>query len=73
MTRPSPATLLDTPDAMLTRSDLVELGLPRAAVDAVFRACPTVHIEGYRRPLLLVREFLAWREANTYRGDRVRP
>ncbi len=70
--RPSVSELLREPEGFLTRSDLAALGLPRAAVDACFRACPTVHIEDYRRPMLLVRDFLAWREARTYRGDRVR-
>jgi hypothetical protein len=70
--RPDPVVLLERADAFLTRTDLTELGLPRQAVDAVFRACPTVHIPGYRRPLLLVRDFLAWRESVTYHGDRVR-
>jgi len=36
--RPSPADRLANPEAVLTRSDLAELGLERRAVDAVFRA-----------------------------------
>ena len=35
--RPSAATLLGTPGAMLSRSHLRDLGLERRAVDAVFR------------------------------------
>jgi hypothetical protein len=40
--------------------------MPRSA------AGPTIHLPGYSRPLILVGEFLAWRDANTYCGDRVR-
>jgi hypothetical protein len=44
--RPSAAELLKTPGALLSRTDLRELGLERRAVDAVFRALPTVHLPG---------------------------
>lgn len=64
---------LDHPDAFLSRSDLAELGLPRRAIDSVFRACPVVAIPGYSRVLVRVSDFLAFIEANTYRGERVRP
>jgi hypothetical protein len=47
--RPQATQLLETPGALLTRSDLRELGLERRAVDAVFRALPTVHLPGYTR------------------------
>jgi hypothetical protein len=70
---PSPADRLANPDAHLTRSDLAALGLPRGAVDAVFRRCPVVVFEGYSRPMILVADFLAYRERCTFRGDRVRP
>ena len=70
--RPSISELLREPEATLTRSDLAALGLPRAAIDHCFRQCETIHVPGYRRPMLLVRDFLAWRESCTYRGDRVR-
>ena len=35
--RPTAAELLERPDALLTRTALAELGLGRAAIDAVFR------------------------------------
>jgi hypothetical protein len=70
--RPPAAERLQNPEAFLSRSDLRELGLERRAIDAVFRSCPVVVFEGYSRPLILVEEFLAYRERNTYRGDRVR-
>jgi hypothetical protein len=74
--RPSAAELLETPGALLTRSDLRELGLQRSAVDAVFRELPTVHLPGYSRPMIRAEDYLALLQRCTYddrRGDRVRP
>ena len=45
---------LRLPDAFLTRSDLAEVGLPRRAIDDVFRGCAIVSVPGYRRPLIRV-------------------
>lgn len=70
---PSPADRLATPGAFLSRTDLRDLGLERRAVDAVFRACPTVVLPGYSRPLVKTADYLALIEASTYRGDRVVP
>jgi hypothetical protein len=59
--RPSAADLLQTPGALLTTSDMAELGLDRRAVEAVFRHCPHVLIPGYRRPMVVsdvLRRFL---------------
>jgi hypothetical protein len=58
---------------MLTRSDLMELGYERRAIDAIFRACPVVSLPGYRRPLIKVADYISLIEQCTYRGDRVRP
>ncbi len=63
---------LGTPDAFLSRTDLAELGLPRRAVDAVFRACPVVALPGFARPFVKVEDYMALVEQSTYRGDRVR-
>lgn len=68
-----PAELLETPNALLSRTHLRELGLERRAVDAVFRALPVVQIPGYSRPLVRVSDYLALIEQSTYREDRVRP
>jgi hypothetical protein len=65
--------LLESPDALLTRSHLRALGLERRAVDAVFRALPVVALPGYSRPLIRARDYVEFVAANTYRGDRVRP
>jgi hypothetical protein len=71
--RPSPETRLANLDAVLSRSDLRELGYERRAVDAIFRSCPVISIPGYSRPLIRVADFHEFLEQHTYRGDRVRP
>jgi hypothetical protein len=74
--RPSPAELLETPGALLTRTDLRDLGLGQRAVDAVFRECPVIVLPGYSRPMVRVEAYLALLEGSTYCdrcGDRVRP
>ncbi len=65
--------LLETPNALLTRTHLRELGLERRAVDAVFRILPVVALPGYSRPMIRAQEYLALIARNTYNGDRVRP
>jgi len=42
----SAADRLANPDAILSRTDLRELGWQRRAVDALFRACPTIVLPG---------------------------
>jgi hypothetical protein len=71
--RPSAAERLTNPDAILTRTDLRELGWPRRGVDAIFRSCPVIAIPGYSRPAILVRDYLAFLEKHTFRDDQVRP
>jgi hypothetical protein len=66
------AVRLSNPEALLSRTDLRELGLERRAVDAVFRACPVVVFPGYSRPVIHVSDYLALVERSTYAGDRVR-
>jgi hypothetical protein len=57
----------------LTRTDLRELGMPRGAVDSVFRALDVVLLPGYSRPLIRVRDYLQLLEDCTYGDDRVHP
>lgn len=68
MSRPSAAELLATPEALLTRTHLRELGLERRAVDAVFRACPVVIFPGYSRPVIRVRDYLTLVEESLHDG-----
>jgi hypothetical protein len=69
----SAAGRLADPDAVISRSDLRELGFERRAIDAIFRSCPVVSLPGYSRPLIRVADFQAFLERHTYQGDRVRP
>jgi hypothetical protein len=69
---PAAAERLTNPKALLSRTDLRELGLERRAVDAVFRALPVVALPGYSRPLVRVGDYLELLERSTYNGDRVR-
>lgn len=71
--KPALAERLAQPDALLSRSDLRELGLGRRAIDAIFRACPNVLIPGYARPLIRVDDYLRHLEGWTYRDDRPYP
>lgn len=71
--RPSASERLANPDAVLTRTDLRELGWERRAVDAIVRACPAVALPGYSRTVIRVADYLELVESCTFRGDRVRP
>ena len=70
--RASPGLRLENPEAVLSRSDLAELGYERRAIDAIFRGCPVVALPGYSRPLIRVADFRAFLAQHTYAGDRVR-
>ena len=72
MSPSSAAERLANPEALLTRTDLRDIGLQRRAVDAVFRALPVVVFAGYARPMIRVKDYLALIERSTYRDDRVR-
>jgi hypothetical protein len=54
-TRTASQTL--TPFSIAT--DVAELGHSRRALDAIFRECPTVHLPGYSRPVIYVRDYQA--------------
>ena len=69
---PSAARLLETPGALLTRTHLRELGLGRAAIDAVFRQLPVVVFPGSSRPHVRREDYLALVDASTYDHNRVR-
>jgi hypothetical protein len=69
----TPQERLANPDAVLSRTDLAELGWPRRGVDAIFRRLPVVAVPGFSRPMVRVRDYLALLDESTYAGDRVRP
>jgi len=70
--RPPAAELLETPGALLSRTDLRELGLERRAVDAVFRELRVVLLPGYSRPMIRAADYRELLERCTFAGDRVR-
>jgi hypothetical protein len=63
---------LGNPDAVLSRTDLRELGYERRAVDAIFRGCPVVVLPGYSRPLVRVADYLELIKESIHDGSRVR-
>jgi hypothetical protein len=69
---PSAADLLATPGALLTRTHLRELGIGRAAIDAVFRELDVVVFPGSSRPHVTVADYLALVARSTYDDNRVR-
>jgi hypothetical protein len=71
--RPTAQDLLDRPGALLSTSDLAELGLPRRAIESVLRSVPVVYLPGYRRPLVRREDYLELVERSLDRGNRVRP
>lgn len=62
------ADRLVNPDAVLTRTDLAELGWPRRAVDAIVRHAGAIVLPGYSRPVITVADYRAFLEANHYDG-----
>jgi len=66
--RAVPADRLANPDAVLSRSDMRELGYERRAVDAIFRGCPVVVLPGYSPPLIRVGDYASFVERCTYEG-----
>lgn len=76
--QPTAAVLLRTDGALLTRGHLSELGLSRAAVDAVFRELGkpggpgVIVLPGFSRPMIRASDYQALLEKSTYKGDRVR-
>ena len=71
--RPSAAELLERQGAVLSRTDLRELGWERRAVDAIFRELPVMFLPGYTRGHVRREDYLELLERSTYRGDRPRP
>jgi hypothetical protein len=59
---------LENAAAVLSRTDLRELGYERRAIDAIFRACPVVALPGYARPLLRVGDFQLFIAEHTHDG-----
>jgi hypothetical protein len=69
---PAAAHLLETPGALMTRSHLRELGLGRAAIDAIFRELDVIVFPGSSRPHVRREDYLELIERSTYDTNRVR-
>jgi hypothetical protein len=73
VTRPTASERLANPNAVLSRTDLGELGYERRAIDAIFRGCDVISLSGYARPLITVAAYRDYLERSTYDGrSRVR-
>jgi hypothetical protein len=72
MTRPPVEELLRCPNAYLYRQDFFRLGLGRKSVDRIIEAIGRDE-PGGGRPLVLVADWLEYRERFTYRDGRIRP
>jgi hypothetical protein len=70
--RPPATTLIETPGAVLSRTDLRDLGWTRTQVDAIFRALHPIFIPGTRRPVVRREDYLDLLDRSTYRDDHVR-
>ena len=70
--RPSATELLQAPGALLTRSHLRDLGLGRAAIDAIFRQLPVIVFPGSSRPHIRADDYLKLVEQATYDDTRIR-
>ena len=69
------AERLDMPEAILTRTDLAELGYPRRAVDVIFKSviregAGVQMLPGFSRPMIRVADFLTFRERCSFRDPR---
>jgi hypothetical protein len=71
--RPSPPELLTREGALLSRTDLAKLGLPRRAIDGVFRRLDIVVLPGFSRPFVKADDYRRLLDEHTYRPDQVRP
>ena len=70
--RPSASELVEQGTGLMTRSRKCDLGLPRAAIDAVFKQLDVVYLTGYSRPMVKVEDYLELLAQSTYGRDRVR-
>ena len=62
------AERLQTPDAVLSRSDLAELGWPRRGVDSIMRHAGAIVLPGYSRPVVLVADYRRFLESHRFDG-----
>jgi hypothetical protein len=66
------AERLNSPDAVLTSTDLRQLGYPRRAIDQIWRGCKTVNLPGFSRPMVRVADFRRFIAEHSDDGAQVR-
>ena len=75
--RTAPPAAIGEPSGLpqlLDRKGLAaETGLPRSAIDVIFRHCPVVSLPGHRKVYVRRADVSAYFDQHTFRGDRVRP
>ena len=59
------------PELLDARALRAELGVTRAAAEAIMRRLPVVHIEGLRKVYVRRADVAAYLEARTFEKDRV--
>jgi hypothetical protein len=68
------AAVGDSLPQLLDRKGLAaETGLPRSAIDVIFRHCPVVALPGHRKVYVRRADVSAYFDQHTFRDDRVRP
>jgi len=59
---------------LLDRKTLaIETGLPRSAIDVIFRRCPIVALPGHRKVYVRRADVATYFDQHTFRDNRVRP
>lgn len=59
---------LEHDDAVLSRTDLAELGWPRRGVDAIIRHAGAIVLPGYSRPVVTVADYRRFLAEHRYDG-----
>ena len=69
----SVAAISEALPRLLDRKGLAaETGLPRSAIDVIFRHCPVVALPGHRKAYVRRADVSAYFEQHTFRDDRIR-
>jgi hypothetical protein len=72
----APATVSEStalPQLLDRKGLAAETGLPRSAIDVIFRHCPIVALPGHRKVYVRRTDVSAYFDRHTFRDDRVRP
>lgn len=61
------------PELLDRKRFAAETGLPRSAIDVIFRHCPVVALPGHRKVYVRRADVSAYLDQHTFRDDRIRP